>query len=913
MFTMLPMTALAGADIVETYDELVRKLAEGIGDRDNVAYTIHPAEDFGWPEYATLTIPSKRDVFASEAPLEIPSGITIVVEDHASFGGEELLVNGTIELENGSIFAGNQLLVNGTVNFPYQDIPLSSFQKVTVGPTANFVSSNSSIGSLPDASIPVGSTWEIQEGATLNADIFLAGTLTGEGTVTGQVNSYGAYNSQAVDGSLSGNLTLTGGLRVGYEHSDVSYDDKLTIQSGSHITLKNANLQLAKATINLGGTLEFVSDDAGYGNAQIAQGGKILMDGGQLIVNYPCTFYQSAVSYDMDLTEETRDQFPRLIEGNGTIICNTKTVEEALSHTLLSHRVTDILEWAKVPDKLTWINCFIDFKTITVQADAPQTYTVNFDPMGGQVSTTQATTDANGQLPSLPVPTRDGYVFDGWYTQSTGGETVTATYQFSVDTTIYAQWTLAPTFTVTFEPNGGNVSPIQMTTDTDGTLTTLPTPTRDGYVFNGWYTQPTGGETVTSAYQFSVDTTIYARWSVIQSSTTPDYDYGGGSYDPPVSSGSNNTTTQKNPDGSTTTTKTDKDGTVTETTKHTDGSTSTVETAKDGTVTTTEKDAKGNKTETVENTDGTKEFTAKQKDGSEATASVDRNGTVKAEVELSQKALNNAAANDEAVTLPIPAISVDKFSAASTITVDLPDNAGKTSVVVPMEEMTPGSVVVIVLPDGTEKVVTSTKAVEEGLAVELDGDCTFKVVDNSKDFADVKPGDWFSDATDFVSSRELFAGTSETEFSPNAEMTMEMLFAVAHNFMGKPERTGTNNIAGAKPEDWFHTASNWAAEAGLTTGLKMDMLGRNLPISREDTAILLYNLAGVDYTPSEEALAKLNSFSDIADMDPDNLTALAWAVENGIMNGMGDGTFGFKGNNTRAQTGAIMMNFNNNL
>ena len=43
------------------------------------------------------------------------------------------------------------------------------------------------------------------------------------------------------------------------------------------------------------------------------------------------------------------------------------------------------------------------------------------------------------------------------------------------------------------------------------------------------------------------------------------------------------------------------------------------------------------------------------------------------------------------------------------------------------------------------------------------------------------------------------------------------------------------------------------------------------------------------------------------------LNALAWVVENGIMNGMGDGSFGFKGNNTRAQTGAIMMNFNNNL
>ncbi len=377
--------------------------------------------------------------------------------------------------------------------------------------------------------------------------------------------------------------------------------------------------------------------------------------------------------------------------------------------------------------------------------------------------------------------------------------------------------------------------------------------------------------------------------------------------------GGSSTTTEKNPDGSTTTTTKNNNGTVVENTKYPDGSSVQVKTDKDGTVTTTEKDAKGNKTETVEKSDGSKEFTSNQKDGSKATASVDKDGTVTANVDMSKKAIEEAAKQGQPVTLPIPEFSTNKDSAPSTIDVDLPNNAGKTDIVIPMDEMTPGTVVILVLPDGTEEVITQTKATEDGLAVTLTGDATLKVVDNSKDFDDVNPSDWFSDATDFVSSRNLFAGTSETEFSPDAPMTMEMLFAVAHNFMGKPETTASG-VAGANPEDWFHTASNWAAEMGLTNGLNMDMLGTNQPISREDTAILLFNLSGksAEYTPSADALAKLNAFSDIADMDPAKLTALAWAVENGIMNGMGDGSFGFKGNNTRAQTGAVMMNFNQN-
>jgi uncharacterized protein (TIGR02145 family)/uncharacterized repeat protein (TIGR02543 family) len=69
------------------------------------------------------------------------------------------------------------------------------------------------------------------------------------------------------------------------------------------------------------------------------------------------------------------------------------------------------------------------------------------------------------------------------------------------------------TYTITFNANGGTVSPASGTTGTDGRLASLPTPTRSGYIFDGWYTSQTGGTAVGTSTAFSGNTTIYARWT----------------------------------------------------------------------------------------------------------------------------------------------------------------------------------------------------------------------------------------------------------------------------------------------------------------------------------------------------------------------------------------------------------------
>jgi uncharacterized repeat protein (TIGR02543 family) len=140
------------------------------------------------------------------------------------------------------------------------------------------------------------------------------------------------------------------------------------------------------------------------------------------------------------------------------------------------------------------------------------TYTVTFNATGGTVTPTTGTTGNGWTLASLPIPTREDYAFDGWYTAETGGEKVTASMVYSANATIYAHWTQS-LYTITFDANGGTVTPATMKIGESGKIPSFPTPTRVGYTLDGWFTAATGGEMVTENYVFNNDATIYARWT----------------------------------------------------------------------------------------------------------------------------------------------------------------------------------------------------------------------------------------------------------------------------------------------------------------------------------------------------------------------------------------------------------------
>lgn len=136
--------------------------------------------------------------------------------------------------------------------------------------------------------------------------------------------------------------------------------------------------------------------------------------------------------------------------------------------------------------------------------------TITLNPNGGTLPEFSLVAGA-----ALPIPFKTGYTFAGWYEnpEFSGNPVTDIPTNSTENLNFYAKWT-ANTYTVTFDANGGSVSQTSAVT-VAGKLTSLPTPTYDGYDFLGWYTQKDGGDKVTTDTVFTVDSTIYAHWQNI--------------------------------------------------------------------------------------------------------------------------------------------------------------------------------------------------------------------------------------------------------------------------------------------------------------------------------------------------------------------------------------------------------------
>lgn len=339
---------------------------------------------------------------------------------------------------------------------------------------------------------------------------------------------------------------------------------------------------------------------------------------------------------------------------------------------------------------------------------------------------------------------------------------------------------------------------------------------------------------------------------------------GGGS-----ASSSTTTETVTNPDGSTTTTVTDKTtGTVTETTEYTDGSTQVVETKKDGTAKTI----------------------VTRKDGSSSTTVVSADGQVAADVKLPAAVVEEAVASSQTVALPMASVTASVSPVtAPTVTVELPENIA-AQVEIPVSNVTPGTVAVLVKADGTEEVIKTSLTTEQGVAVKLSDGDTVKIVDKTKSFSDVPSGYWGADAVAFVASREIFTGTSDTAFAPETTMSRAMIVTVLARLEGVDTSAG---------EIWYEAGRNWAVENGISDGTNMEQ-----GLTREQMALMLYRYAGQPVAGGD-----LSGFADGDSVSSWASYAMAWAVNTGLISGVGGDTLNPQGEATRAQVAAIFQRF----
>lgn len=322
------------------------------------------------------------------------------------------------------------------------------------------------------------------------------------------------------------------------------------------------------------------------------------------------------------------------------------------------------------------------------------------------------------------------------------------------------------------------------------------------------------------------------------------------------------TETTNNPDGSTTKTETKSDGTVVETTTNKDGSTTKTETKKDGSSVTENKDASG----------------------STATVKTDKNGSTEAEAKISEKAVADAKESGEAVKVPAEVKAGENSSSAPTVKVELPKNAGETKVEIPVKNVSGGTVAVIVHPDGTEEIVKDSLPTENGIQLTVSGNTTVKIMDNSKDFVDVKDH-WAKVAIDFVSARELVNGIDAAHYAPDAATTRAQLWTILGR-QNDADLTGGAN--------WYEKAQAWSVANGISDGTNP-----NGTITRAQMVTMLWRTAG------SAAAESKTGFTDVS-VDSYYAQAVAWAVENGITTGVGGGRFDPNATCTRAQIATFL-------
>ena len=293
----------------------------------------------------------------------------------------------------------------------------------------------------------------------------------------------------------------------------------------------------------------------------------------------------------------------------------------------------------------------------------------------------------------------------------------------------------------------------------------------------------------------------------------------------------------------------------------------------------------GTKVETTTKPDGSSVTESTAPNGSTGTVKTDKDGKTEAAAKLSDKAIEDAKKNGEAVKAPVEVEATRNSSTAPIIKVELPQNSGETKVEIPVTNVKPGTVAVLVHPDGTEEVVKNSLPTENGIQLTVNGGATVKIVDNSKDFADTQ-NHWAKDAIDFVSARGLVSGMNETTYAPDSSTTRAQLWTIL-------ARQNDADLSGGNT--WYEKAQNWAKAKGISDGTNPDGT-----INRAQMVTMLWRAAG-----QSAAAGSAASFTDVP-TDSYYAQAVAWAVENGITSGVGGGRFDPNAICTRAQIATFL-------
>ena len=174
-------------------------------------------------------------------------------------------------------------------------------------------------------------------------------------------------------------------------------------------------------------------------------------------------------------------------------------------------------------------------------------------------------------------------------------------------------------------------------------------------------------------------------------------------------------------------------------------------------------------------------------------------------------------------------------------------------------------------------------------------------------FVDVNEGDWFYDAVVYAYQNELMDGVGGNRFAPNSETTRAQLVTILYRLEGEPAVSGDLPFTDVEAGIWYTDAILWAAQNNIVNGVSDTEFAPGDDLTRQQLVTILYRYAeakGYDVSAS----ADLSGYPDAGQVQDYAQPAMAWAVAEGIVEGM-DGNLNPAGNASRAQIATILMRF----
>ena len=170
---------------------------------------------------------------------------------------------------------------------------------------------------------------------------------------------------------------------------------------------------------------------------------------------------------------------------------------------------------------------------------------------------------------------------------------------------------------------------------------------------------------------------------------------------------------------------------------------------------------------------------------------------------------------------------------------------------------------------------------------------------------------WAHNGIDFVVAHKLFAGTSDTTFEPNTELTRAMIVEILYCLEGEPAVEAENPFTDVSSDAWYTKAVLWAASNNIVAGIGNGRFDPNGTATREQAATILYEYArfkGCDV----DVYGDLSSFADAGSVSAFARAPMTWAVAEGLISGAvinGQTLLDPQGVTTRAQFAMIMMQY----